>query len=97
MVLLQKQKVELMATFSFDIDGHKVIAEVERFQAKINFAYRAKAKCPVCKTEYKAGYNAGDFKREGEIKSVLRSNLKRHYNAVHKGQGFNKQKRKSGW
>lgn len=86
-----------MASFTFDLDGTKVTGYTEKIQLTVNFTYRAKAKCPFCTSEYKAGYNPGEKKTESDVKSMVKTGLKRHYAAIHKGKGFPKTKTRKGW
>ncbi len=86
-----------MSSFTFDVGGKTAKGNVEKYQEKVNFTYRATGKCPHCDVAFKVGFNPGDIKTKGTAESDLRSTIRRHYRAKHEGKGYDKQKRKSGW
>jgi len=86
-----------MASFTFDVGGKTAKGDVEKYQVKTNFTYRATGKCPHCNAPFKVGFSPGEMRTKGAAESDLRSTIRRHYRAKHEGKGYPTQKRKSGW
>lgn len=75
-----------MASFTFDAHGTTVTGHVEEIKSGIigRKAFAAKAKCPFCQKELKAGYGMGDRKSQSEVKSTIKTNMKAHIKTQHR-------------
>ena len=75
-----------MTRFAFDAHGVSITASVEE-KAGVIFgrkAYSARGKCPLCQKEFTAGLGMGDRYKQNEVKSALKTNMKKHIKNLHK-------------
>lgn len=74
-----------MAKFSFDVGGKKAKGESFKIQGAFGSTFRATGNCPFCKKPFKAGFNPGDRKSQGDAESQIRAVIRRHHKDVHGG------------
>lgn len=75
-----------MSSFTFDAHGVSVTAFVEEGKGTIigRKTYKAHASCPICHKELTAGTGMGDRYKQNEVKTTLKTNMKKHIKTIHK-------------